>query len=135
MTAFDHTSGASRFAARPNTVARLVQVASNLFKAFKNRREFYRLGECRTQNSPISGLPAPTFMSPTGDPLGIDPTSAPERHRAAARRRRRDRGALGLLNRSRRRPRFIPAPTGRLPIARSAKDRAFFVFAMAGRGE
>ena len=32
MTTFDHTTGRSRFATRPNAVARLVQVASNLLQ-------------------------------------------------------------------------------------------------------
>jgi uncharacterized protein YjiS (DUF1127 family) len=76
MTAFDHTSGSSRFAARPNTVARLVQVALNVFKAFKNRREFYRLGELSDAELADIGLTRADLHVAYGHPLGIDPTSA-----------------------------------------------------------
>ena len=76
MTAFDHTSGSSRFATRPNTVARLVQVAANLFKAFKNRREFYRLGELSDAELADIGLTRADLHVAYGYPLGTDPTQA-----------------------------------------------------------
>lgn len=76
MTAFDHTSGSSRFATRPNTVARLVQVAFDLFKAFKNRREFYRLGELSDAELADIGLTRADLHVAYGRPLGTDPTSA-----------------------------------------------------------
>jgi uncharacterized protein YjiS (DUF1127 family) len=75
MTAFDHTSGSSRFATRPNTVVRLVQVASNLFKAFKNRREFYRLGEMSDAELADIGLTRADLHVAYGHPLGTDPTA------------------------------------------------------------
>ena len=40
MTTIDHTTPTARFATRTNTVARLVQGVSHLYRAFKNRREF-----------------------------------------------------------------------------------------------
>ena len=76
MTAFDHISGSSRFATRPNIVARLVQVAFNLFKAFKNRREFYRLGELSDAELADIGLTRADLHVAYGHPLGTDPTSA-----------------------------------------------------------
>ena len=75
MTAFDHLSGASRFAARPNAVARLVQVAFNLFKALKNRREFYRLGDMSDAELADIGLTRADLHVAHGDPIGTDPTA------------------------------------------------------------
>jgi uncharacterized protein YjiS (DUF1127 family) len=76
MTAFDHFSGASRFAARSNAVARLVQVASNLFKALKNRREFYRLGDMSDAELADIGLTRADLHVAHGHPIGTDPTAA-----------------------------------------------------------
>jgi uncharacterized protein YjiS (DUF1127 family) len=76
MTAFDHISGSSRFATRPNTVARLVQVAAKLLKAFKNRREFYRLGELSDAELADIGLTRADLHVAYGHPFGTDPTSA-----------------------------------------------------------
>jgi uncharacterized protein YjiS (DUF1127 family) len=73
MTAFDHISGTSRFPVRSNIVVRLVQVASKLFTALKNRRQFYRLGELSDADI---GLTRADLHVAYGHPLGSDPTSA-----------------------------------------------------------
>ena len=75
MTAFDHLSGASPFATRPNVVARLAQVAFNLFKALKNRREFYRLGEMSDAELADIGLTRADLHVAHGHPIGADPTA------------------------------------------------------------
>ncbi len=125
MTAFDHISGSSRFATRPNTVVRLVQVAFNLFKALKNRREFYRLGEMSDAELADIGLTRADLHVAYGHPIGADPTASAERHRAAPRRRsRRPRPAASaeakpfpqaspLHTGSHRSPADCPVPTDR----------------------
>ena len=75
MTAFDHLSGAPRFATRQNVVVRLVQVALNLFKALKNRREFYRLGDMSDAELADIGLTRADLHVVHGDPIGTDPTA------------------------------------------------------------
>jgi uncharacterized protein YjiS (DUF1127 family) len=76
MTAFDHISGPSRFAPRPNAVVRVAQGAFNLYRAFKNRREFYRLGELSDAELADIGLTRADLHVAYGHPLGTDPTSA-----------------------------------------------------------
>ena len=76
MTAFDHLSGASRFATRPNAVARLAQVAFNLFKALKNRREFYRLGDMSDAELADIGLTRADLHVAVGSPFAADPTAS-----------------------------------------------------------
>ena len=121
---FRPLSGASRFATRPNIVARLVQVAFNLFKALKNRREFYRLGDIvgRRARRYRADARRPSCRA-TAHPLGTDPTAAlgvivqrrAEDEEAAAR--------IGLLNKpfpqasplhtgSHRSPADCPVPQG-----------------------
>ena len=75
MTAFDHLSGASRFATRPNAAVRLVQVAFNLLKALKNRREFYRLGDMSDAELADIGLTRADLHVVHGHPIGTDPTA------------------------------------------------------------
>jgi uncharacterized protein YjiS (DUF1127 family) len=76
VTAFDHISGTSRFATRPNVVVRLVQVAFKLVKAFRNRREFHRLGELSDAELADIGLTRADLQIAYGRPLDTDPTAA-----------------------------------------------------------
>lgn len=75
MTTLDHTTPTSHFATRSNVVARLVQVAFNLFKSFKNRREFYRLGEMSDAELADIGLTRADLHFAWGHPLAVDPTA------------------------------------------------------------
>ena len=117
-------------------MARLVQVAFDLFMAFKNRREFYRLGEMSDAELADIGLTRADLHVAYGHPLGTDPTSALS---VIVRRRAEDEEAVAPARSAeaklfRRRPRFIPAPTGRLPIARSRKGPGIFRSCMAASG-
>jgi len=91
MTAFDHISGSSPFATRPNAVVRLVQVAFNFFKALKNRREFYRLGEMSDTELADIGLTRADLQVAHGHRIGADPTASLG---VIARRRAEDQEAL-----------------------------------------
>jgi uncharacterized protein YjiS (DUF1127 family) len=76
MTTIDHTTQAAGFATRTNTVARLVQGIGNLYRAFKNRREFYRLGDMSEAELADIGLTRADLHVAFGRPFAIDPTSA-----------------------------------------------------------
>jgi uncharacterized protein YjiS (DUF1127 family) len=85
MATIDHTAPAARFATRTNMVARLVQGVINLYKAFRNRREFYRLGEMSDAELADIGLTRADLHVAYGHPFAVDPTltlSAMVRRRA-----------------------------------------------------
>ena len=76
MSTFDHFSSTSRFATRPNIVVRAVQALWNGYKAFKNRREFYRLGELSDAELADIGLTRADLHVAVGHPFGGDPTAS-----------------------------------------------------------
>jgi uncharacterized protein YjiS (DUF1127 family) len=76
MTTLDHSSSTSHFATRPNSVARLVTALRNTYTAFKNRREFYRLGELSDAELADIGLTRSDLHVAVGHPFGIDPTAS-----------------------------------------------------------
>ena len=72
-------------------MARLVQVAFNFFKALKNRREFYRLGEMSDAELADIGLTRADLQVAHGHRIGADPTASLG---VIARRRAEDEEAL-----------------------------------------
>ena len=76
MTTIDHTTPTARFATRTSMVARLVQGVSSLYRAFKNRREFYRLGEMSDAELADIGLTRADLHVAYGHPFAVDPTLA-----------------------------------------------------------
>ncbi|RVB16354.1 DUF1127 domain-containing protein, partial [Mesorhizobium sp. M7A.F.Ca.CA.004.05.1.1] len=45
MTTFDFATETSRITSRPAVATRVANTVSNIYRAWKNRRAFYRLGE------------------------------------------------------------------------------------------
>jgi uncharacterized protein YjiS (DUF1127 family) len=76
MTAIDQISSTLRFAGRANVVVRLAQVLSNAYAAFKNRREFYRLGELSDAELADIGLTRADLHVAVDQPFGHDPTAS-----------------------------------------------------------
>lgn len=76
MTTLDHSSSASRFAARPNYLVRLVTTLANVWTAFRNRREIYRLGELSDTELADIGLTRADLHVAVGHPLAADPTAS-----------------------------------------------------------
>ena len=76
MITIDHTTPTARFATRTSMVARLVQGVSGLYRAFKNRREFYRLGEMSDAELADIGLTRADLHVAYGHPFAVDPTLA-----------------------------------------------------------
>jgi uncharacterized protein YjiS (DUF1127 family) len=74
MTALDHISSTSRFATRPNLVVRALRAVSNIYRAFRNRREFYRLGELSDAELADIGLTRADLHVAVGNPFAVDPT-------------------------------------------------------------
>jgi uncharacterized protein YjiS (DUF1127 family) len=57
-------------------VARLVQAISSAYTAFRNRREFYRLGELSDAELADIGLTRADLHVAVGQPFGMDPTAS-----------------------------------------------------------
>ena len=76
MATFHDFSSTSRFATRPNWIVRAVQALLDVYKAFKNRREFYRLGELSDAELADIGLTRADLHVAVGHPFGPDPTAS-----------------------------------------------------------
>jgi uncharacterized protein YjiS (DUF1127 family) len=74
-TLYDFSS-TSRFATRPNWIVRATQALLNTYRAFKNRREFYRLGELSDAELADIGLTRADLHVAVGHPFGSDPTAS-----------------------------------------------------------
>jgi uncharacterized protein YjiS (DUF1127 family) len=75
MAALDHISStSSRFATRPNLVERTLRAVSSVYRAFRNRREFYRLGELSDAQLADIGLTRADLHVAVGNPFAGDPT-------------------------------------------------------------
>jgi uncharacterized protein YjiS (DUF1127 family) len=74
MTALEHVLSSSRFAARPSLVVRTLRAVSNIYRAFRNRREFYRLGEFSDAQLADIGLTRADLYVAVGSGFGVDPT-------------------------------------------------------------
>lgn len=75
MTTFDHTPFPHAGAARSGIVARAAVMAANVWTAFRNRRELYRLGEMSDFELADIGLTRGDLHVAIDAPLGHDPTS------------------------------------------------------------
>lgn len=62
-------------ARRQVTLARGFNAVSKLYRAFRNRREFYRLGEMSDAELRDIGLVRADLHVAVGQPFGIDPTT------------------------------------------------------------
>lgn len=76
MTALDHFSSTPRFATRPNLAVRVVTILADGYKAFRNRRAFYRLGELSDAELADIGLTRSDLHVAVGHPMANDPTAA-----------------------------------------------------------
>ena len=75
MTTLDHSS-TSRFAPRSNAIVRGVQALLTGYRAFKNRREVYRLGEFSDAELADIGLTRADLHVAVASPFAIDPTAS-----------------------------------------------------------
>ncbi len=74
MSAAHLAAESSRVAARP-AATRVLNTLSNLFRAWKNRRAFYRLGELSDAELADIGLTRADLSAAIDVPLGTDPTA------------------------------------------------------------
>jgi uncharacterized protein YjiS (DUF1127 family) len=72
MTAHDFTAAPAGRTAR--TVARLMRGVAALYRAYKNRRAFYRLGELSDAELADIGLSRSDLHVAFSVPLSVDPT-------------------------------------------------------------
>lgn len=75
MTTLDHATDGLHAATRPAFVARVVNAAANAFRAMKNRRAFYRLGEMSDAELADIGLTRSDLHVVVDLPMGEDPTA------------------------------------------------------------
>lgn len=73
MTTLDH-SGLLRAAPRQALALRTVNAVSRFFRAWKNRRDFLKLGEMSDAELADIGLVRGDLHAVTGMPFGADPT-------------------------------------------------------------
>jgi uncharacterized protein YjiS (DUF1127 family) len=76
MATLDHFSSTSPFATRPNWIVRAAQGLLNAYKAYGNRRAFYRLGELSDSELADIGLTRADLHVAVGHPFGPDPTAS-----------------------------------------------------------
>lgn len=87
MTTLDHSNPAIRSTTRPALVARAVNAVSTFYRAWKNRREFYHLGNMSDAELADIGLTRADLHVAVRSPFDFDPTaqlSALARARAEA---------------------------------------------------
>ena len=75
MTALDHATQTMHAATRPAALTRAANAVSAFFRAWKNRREFYRLGDMSDAELADIGLTRADLHVAVGLPFGIDPTA------------------------------------------------------------
>ena len=74
MTTFDFATETSRITSRPAAATRMVNTVSNFYRAWKNRRAFYRLGEMSDAELADIGLTRSDLHVAIDVPFGSDPT-------------------------------------------------------------
>ena len=74
MTALDHAP-TMHTATRPAVVTRVLNAVSPFLRAWRNRREFYRLGDMSDAELSDIGLTRADLHVAVGLPFGIDPTA------------------------------------------------------------
>ena len=75
MATTAHAHPTMHIAARPTVLARAVNAASNFLRAWKNRREFYHLGEMSDTELSDIGLTRSDLTVVVDLPFGSDPTA------------------------------------------------------------
>ncbi|ESX82769.1 MULTISPECIES: DUF1127 domain-containing protein [unclassified Mesorhizobium] len=74
MATFDFATETSRITSRPAVATRVANAAANVYRAWKNRRAFYRLGEMSDAELADIGLTRADLHVAVGVPFGRDPT-------------------------------------------------------------
>ena len=74
MATFDFATETSRITPRPAVAMRVVNAVSNVYRAWKNRRAFYRLGEMSDAELADIGLTRADLHVAIDVPFGRDPT-------------------------------------------------------------
>ncbi|WP_421914335.1 DUF1127 domain-containing protein [Mesorhizobium sp.] len=74
MTTFDFATETSRITSRPAVAMRVANTISNFYRAWKNRRAFYRLGEMSDAELADIGLTRSDLHVAIDVPFGSDPT-------------------------------------------------------------
>ncbi|MEI5681398.1 MULTISPECIES: DUF1127 domain-containing protein [unclassified Mesorhizobium] len=75
MTTIDYAAKTMQTAARPVLTVRIVNWLSNTYRALKNRREFYRMGEMTDHELADIGLTRADLHVVVDLPFGVDPTA------------------------------------------------------------
>jgi uncharacterized protein YjiS (DUF1127 family) len=75
MATFDHATETMQLASRPVFAARVVNSIANFFRAWKNRRDFYHLGEMSDAELADIGLTRSDLLVAIETPFGADPTA------------------------------------------------------------
>ncbi|KQZ93226.1 hypothetical protein ASD64_19025 [Mesorhizobium sp. Root157] len=75
MIAYDFAAEASRISTRPAVATRVAGALINFYKAWKNRRAFYRLGEMSDAELADIGLTRADLHVAIDTPFGTDPTA------------------------------------------------------------
>ncbi|AZO64441.1 MULTISPECIES: DUF1127 domain-containing protein [unclassified Mesorhizobium] len=74
MATFDFATETSRITSRPAIATRAANAISNVYRAWKNRRAFYRLGEMSDSELADIGLTRADLHVAIEVPFGRDPT-------------------------------------------------------------
>ena len=74
MTTFDFATETSRITSRPAVATRVANAVANVYRAWKNRRAFYRLGEMSDAELADIGLTRADLHVAVAVPFGRDPT-------------------------------------------------------------
>ncbi|MBZ9726007.1 DUF1127 domain-containing protein [Mesorhizobium sp. B2-5-9] len=74
MTTIDFATETSRITSRPAVATRVANIVSNTYRAWKNRRAFYRLGEMSDAELADIGLTRADLCVAIDVPFGRDPT-------------------------------------------------------------
>lgn len=75
MAALDFATETMQTAPRPALLARGLNAVSKLYRTWKNRREFYRLGDMSDAELSDIGLTRADLHVAVAGPFGPDPTS------------------------------------------------------------
>lgn len=75
MTICDEAHETMRIERRPAFAARVIGALSNLYRTWKNRRQFYRLGEMSDAELADIGLVRSDLHFVVDLPFGVDPTT------------------------------------------------------------
>jgi uncharacterized protein YjiS (DUF1127 family) len=75
MTICDETHETMRIETRPAFAARVMNAVSNFYRTWRNRRQFYRLGEMSDAELADIGLVRSDLHFVVDLPFGVDPTT------------------------------------------------------------